>query len=149
MSSTSAIDVVSDANVALKWFRTEGEEGLAEAHALLEAHARRRIALRVLDLTMYEIGNALLRGTAGASADQAATVLDALAEICPVVAAESEDLRLAGQLAQTHGLSFYDAAYAAVAQRHRALLATYDRQLLAAGLGLEPSAIVAELRPTA
>lgn len=141
----SAIDVVSDANVALKWFRTEGEEGLAEAHALLEAHARRRVALRVLDLTMYEVGNALLRGSAGASAEQVATVLDALAEICPAVAADGEDLRVAGELAQAHDLTLYDAAYAAVAQRRRAQLATFDRQLLAAGLGRKPGEIIAEL----
>jgi hypothetical protein len=34
----SAIDVVSDANVALKWFHTEGEEEVLEARALLDAH---------------------------------------------------------------------------------------------------------------
>lgn len=141
----SAIDVVSDANVALKWFRAEGEEGLAEAHALLEAHAQRRVALRVLDLTMYEVGNALLRGSAGASAHQVATVLDALAEICPAVAADGEDLRVAGELAQAHGLTLYDAAYAAVAQRRGAQLATFDQQLLAVGLGRKPGEIVAEL----
>ena len=145
MSSTSAIDVVSDANVALKWFRTEGEEGLACAHALLAAHAKRHVALRLLDLTIYEVGNTLLRGSAGASAEQAATVLDALAEICPAVTPDAEDLRLAGQLAQEHELSFYDASYAAVAHRRGAQLATYDQRILRAGLGREPAEIVAEL----
>lgn len=141
----SAIEVVSDANVALKWFRTAGEEDLTDAHALLGAHTARRIALVVLDLTSFEVGNALLRGGAGADADQTWTVLDALAEICPVVAPEGADLRLAAQLAQQHDLSFYDAAYAAVAQRRGAELATLDGALLRAGLGRAPAAIVADL----
>lgn len=141
----SAIDVVSDANVALKWFRPAGEEGLADADALLDAHTARRVALVVLDLTPYEVANALLRGSAEADADQTSTVLGALAEICPIVAPEGEDLRLASRLARQHGLSFYDAAYAAVAQRRGAELATFDRALQRAGLGRAPAAIVADL----
>ncbi len=141
----NAIDVVSDANVALKWFRTTAEEGLADAQALLDAHVERRVALVVLDLTPYEVANALLRGNAKADADQTSTVLGALAEICPMVTPAGEDLRLASQLAHQHDLSFYDAAYAAVAQRRGAELATFDRALLRAGLGREPAAIVAEL----
>ena len=39
------IDVVSDANVALKWFHAEGEEEVAEARALLDAHKARTVAL--------------------------------------------------------------------------------------------------------
>ena len=85
MPATSAIDIVSDANVALKWFHAAGEE-VEAAHALLAGQRDRTVALRVLDLTAYEIGNALLRGRAKASAAQVATVLDALREICPSIA---------------------------------------------------------------
>ena len=35
--------------------------------------SERTVALSVLDLTAYEVGNALMRGRAGASAEQAAT----------------------------------------------------------------------------
>jgi hypothetical protein len=74
--------VVSDASVALKWFHERGEEDIAPARALLDAYAAERIGLVVLDLTLYEVGNALLRGPAAASPDSVATVLEALGELC-------------------------------------------------------------------
>jgi predicted nucleic acid-binding protein len=136
-----AIDVVSDANVALKWFHSEGEEEVAEARALLEAHRLRTLGVAVLDLTPYEVGNALLRGRAGAGAEQVAIVLEALAEICVTVSPSSEDFRRASELAEQHSLTLYDATYAAVAEGHGAELATLDGALLAAGLGVRPAEI--------
>ena len=134
----SAIDVVSDANVALKWFHAEGEEEVAEARALLEAHRSRDLGIVVLDLTSYEVGNALMRGRARASAERTAIVLDALAEICAAISPDAADRRRATELAEQHDLSLYDAAYAAVAEGHGAELATLDRELLKAGLGVRP-----------
>ena len=125
-----AIDVVSDANVALKWFHAEGEEEVAQARALLDAHKARTVALSVLDLTAYEVGNALLRGRASATPRQVATVLEALAEICPAAQLSVEELRLRTQLADRHDLTFYDAAYAAVAKSAKRSLATLDQELL-------------------
>src|SRR5215213_2874236 len=118
--------VVSDASVAVKWFHEAGEEDFAPARALLDAYAEERIALLILDLTTYEVGNALLRGSAAASPDSVATVLEALNDLCPSVALEEPERRLAADLAAEHGLTFYDAAYAAVARRRGALLATFD-----------------------
>lgn len=138
-----AIDVVSDANVVLKWFHVEGEEEVEQARALLDAHKARTVALSVLDLTAYEVGNALMRGRAGASAEQAATVLEALGEVCPAVRPSPEELRLASELAERHNLTLYDAAYAAVAQSRVAKLATLDSALLDAGLGTRPSELAA------
>lgn len=134
-----AIDVVSDASVALKWFHAEGEQEVAEARALLAAHKERQVALAVLDLTHYEVGNALLRGRAGASADQVATVLESLAEICPAIELDPEEFRLTAELAERHDLTMYDAAYAAVARSREATLATSDDDLVKAGLGILPS----------
>jgi predicted nucleic acid-binding protein len=133
------ISVVSDANVALKWFHSKGEEEVESARALLGAHRERTVALTVLDLTAYEIGDALIRGRAGASAEQAATVIEALAEVCPALRPSPEEMRLASQLAEQHDLTLYDAAYAAVAQSRSAELVTLDRALLAAKLGSRPS----------
>jgi predicted nucleic acid-binding protein len=134
-----AINVVSDANVALKWFHAEGEEEVDAARALLEAHKERTVALSVLDLTVYEVGNALMRGRAGVSAEQAATVVEALAEICPAIRPSPKEMRKASQLAERHELTLYDATYAAVAQSRSAELATLDRALLVADLGRRPS----------
>lgn len=139
------IDVVSDANVALKWFHAEGEEEVEEARALLDAHKARTVALCVLDLTAYEVGNALMRGRAAAGADQVATVLEALGEVCPALRPDPSDLRRATELAAQHDLTLYDAAYAAVAESREATLATLDTALLDAGLGTRPSELATRL----
>lgn len=140
-----SIDVVSDASVALKWFHAEGEEEVEPARALLEHYARQAIGLVVLDLTPYEVGNALLRGRAKVAADRVAVVLEALADICPQVAPTKSELREAATLAERHGLTFYDAAYAAVARARSADLVTLDKALLRSGLGRRPSEVVADL----
>ena len=145
MPATPTIDVVSDANVALKWFHTEGEEEVEPARALLAGQRERTVALRVLDLTPYELGNALLRGRLGVNAERVAQVLEALSAICPAIAPTAEDLREAAALAEEHDLTLYDASYAAVARRYGAQLATLDGELLRAGLGRRPSDLVAEL----
>jgi len=141
----SAIDVISDANVALKWFHEQGEEEVEQARALVAAHQARRVALTVLDLTAYEIGNALLRGRAKVGAERVGIVLDALGEICPAIRPDVAELKLASKLAERHGLTLYDAAYAAVAQARDATLVTLDRSLLGAGLGISPSALLPRL----
>jgi predicted nucleic acid-binding protein len=70
-------------------------------------------------------------------------VLAALREICLSIVCDDEDLTLATGLAAEHGLTLYDAAYAAVAQRRGAWLVTLDRELLAAGLGSSPAELLA------
>lgn len=142
-------DVVSDASVALKWFHAEGEEEVDAARTLLDHYARQQIGLLVLDLTPYEVGNALLRGRAGVPAERVAIVLKALAEICPQLAPSTAELGAAAALAGQHGLTLYDASYAAVARARGAELATLDRALLRAGLGRRPSAILGDLTPSA
>lgn len=134
--------VVSDASVALKWFHEAGEEEVGPARALLDAYADERIRLVVLDLTRYEIGNALLRGRAAASPESVGIVLEALSELCPSVSLDANRMRLAAEIAAEHSLTLYDAAYAAVARSNDGLLATLDRKLLSAGLGLAPSAVL-------
>jgi predicted nucleic acid-binding protein len=140
-----AIDVISDANVALKWFHAEGEEEVEPARALLAGHRERTVALQMLDLTPYEVGNALLRGRLGVDATRVAVVLEALAEVCPAITPTGDELRAAAALAEEHDLTLYDAAYAAVALRRGAELVTLDGELLRAGLGRRPSDLAPEL----
>lgn len=135
------IAVVSDASVALKWFHEEGEEDVGPARALLDAYADRTIELHVLDLTPYEIGNALIRGR-GLDAEPVGAVLEALSEICPTLRPTVQEQRDAAALAARSGLTYYDAAYVAVSQTHDAHLATHDRELLRAGLGKRPIEIL-------
>jgi len=136
-------DVLVDANVVLKWFHEEGEEEVEAARALLDGHRDRTIAVQMLDLTPYEVGNALIRGRAGLSGEQVAIVLRASREICAAVMPSADDLAHAAQLAVDHDLTLYDAAYAAVAQRRGAALATLDGKLLARGLGARPGDVLA------
>lgn len=93
----------------------------------------------MLDLTAYEIGNALLRGRANATVEQVATVLEALDQFCPAIRPGPAELRIAAHLAARHDITFYDAAYAAVAKSRDATVATLDRAFLLAGLGRRPS----------
>jgi predicted nucleic acid-binding protein len=145
MPAPRAIDVVSDANVALKWFHAEGEEEVEVARALLAGQRERTVALRMLDLTPYEVGNALLRERPAVAAERVAEVLIALVEVCPPIPAGAADLGEAARLAEQHDLTLYDAAYAAVARRRGAQLATLDGALLGAGLGRRPSELVEEI----
>jgi len=142
MAST---DVVSDASVALKWFHAEGEEEVEAARDLLDRYRKRTMALSVLDLTAYEVGNALLRGRAKVPAARVAVVLEALDQLCPRLSLTAAELSDAANLAEEYDLTLYDAAYAAAARSRGARLATMDRALLRSGLGERPSEVVAEL----
>ena len=136
------IGVVSDTSVVYQWFHTEGETGVEASRALVRLFGERSISLSVLDLTRYELGNIILRGRLGATAEQAVATVDLLAGMCPVITPTATDLRHAARLAETHRLTFYDATYAAVARSRGARLATLDKALLTAGLGHRPSEIV-------
>jgi predicted nucleic acid-binding protein len=135
------VDIVCDASVVLKWFHAEGEDEVAASRALLDLHRNHSVALSVLDLTAYEVGNALVRGV-GVAAAGAAVVLDALLLLCPRLTLTPTELADAAALAETHRLTMYDAAYAAAAISRHAELATLDRAILAAGLGRKPSEIL-------
>jgi len=135
------LEILCDASVVLKWFHAEGEEEVGESRALLDLHRSRRAALSVLDLTVYEVSNALIRGMRVPAA-RAQVVLEALDAICPRLSIATAELADALELAELHGLTVYGAAYAAVARSRHARLATLDQLLLAAGLGEVPSEII-------
>ncbi len=126
--------VIADTSVVVKWFHEEGETEVAEARAILDAHRSDALDLHVLDLTMYELGNILIRSLhwgATAVADQ----LDDLDVVCgPPLAPSPAARRQAADLAERHGLTFYDSLFAAAARDREATLVSADRQLIAAGL---------------
>jgi predicted nucleic acid-binding protein len=134
----AASDVLCDASVVLKWFHSEGEEEVEASRALLDLQRSHGVALSVLDLTAYEVANALLRG-AGLATDKVSAVLDALEVICPRLTLTPAEMNEAAVLAESYHLTMYDAAYAAAARARHAELATLDRSLLESGLGRRPS----------
>ncbi len=137
-------DVICDASIVLKWFHDEGEQEVEEARTLLAAHRAGDVSAWILDLTYYELANVLLRALGWPSEDTA-DQLDDLRAICESLTPSPVDLRLAAELARKHELTFYDAAYAAVARSRRAPLATADQALLRAGEGEPVSKIVTRL----
>jgi len=129
--------VVADANVVLTWFHAEGGERVDAARAVLDAYVDQRIELVILDLTLYEVGNVLLRSLS-VGADATTTVLEALTDIREPTALTTAERRDAAGLAATHGLTFYDTAYAAAARSRGGRLVTFDQELIRAGLGDRP-----------
>jgi predicted nucleic acid-binding protein len=130
--------------VVLKWFHSEGESEVAPARTILAAHRDGELSAWILDLTLYEVGNVLLRPL-GWSAGDVGGLLQDLRELCAPLAATQDELALAAELGERHGLTFYDGAYAAVARCREATLVTADRQLVAAGLGEGAADFVARI----
>lgn len=124
---------IVDASVALKWFlpvEREPDGQLARA-------AIGRLAMRTTSLATHEIGNILTRHS-GWSARQIAGALNLLEEICgdPIELTRA-DHQPTAQLALDHQLTFYDASYAAIANRTGRRLLTADKHLLRPKLGVK------------
>lgn len=129
-----------DSCVWLAWARAVDEPDHEAATALVTKSARGQVELRLLDVTLYELGNVVV--CAWKQPPRAARlIVDAAFDIAgglPLVPTPAER-REAHALAEEHGLSVYDATYAAVAQERRLTLVSGDRQLLRAGLAVAPA----------
>lgn len=137
--------VVVDTSVAIKWFHDAGEAEVTEARAVLDAHVRGTITVGLLDLGLYELGNVLSRSLRWPG-DRITDQIDDVITICgPVLQLEDPAWRVAANLAATHGLTFYDAAWVAAARQTGAPLVTADAQLLASGLGESATSIADRL----
>ena len=135
-----------DTSVLVKWFHSEGESELIEARSTRDATRRGEIEARVIDLAIYEMGNVLLRSLRWSASD-VADQLDDLIVICGApLAIASAWLRQAADIAATHGLTFYDACWAAAAQALGISLVSVDAQLLSTGLAELPAALVERVR---
>jgi predicted nucleic acid-binding protein len=134
-----------DTSVLITWFHHEGEEHVDEARALLRAHMMGGLRAHVLDLAVYEMANVLLRALHWRADDVADQIQDLLVICGPPLQMTMDWTRNAAELAEHHGLTFYDAAWAAVARGLNLPLVTGDRQLLAAGLAISAPAAVQQL----
>jgi predicted nucleic acid-binding protein len=131
--------LVVDASVSASWLFDDEDEPLATS-ALAELENAEGI---VPQLWHYEMRNILLvaRRRQRISGAGLADRLSALAEL-PLATDVDPDLDRAMELAERHGLTFYDALYLELALRRDAPLATLDAALQRAakseGLAFEP-----------
>ncbi|HUB98573.1 MAG TPA: type II toxin-antitoxin system VapC family toxin [Solirubrobacterales bacterium] len=100
-----------------------------------------KIAVATLDLARYEVVNVAVRGwRAPALAGPLLAVIDRLADDGGVVTSAGSLLSDAAVLAEAHGISVYDAAYAAAAQTAGLELVSCDeRDLVSKGLASLPA----------
>jgi predicted nucleic acid-binding protein len=136
------VKLLLDSSVWLAWLRAKDEPHHEAAKALVVRSYTRDIELRLLDLTLYEIGNVVVRSWKDGSvvADGFVTWVTTVAEVPPLVPTPAER-RAAHALAEEHGLSVYDATYAAVARERRLTLVSGDTDLLGPGLAMAPSEV--------
>lgn len=126
-----------DASIVIKWFVTDEPE-VPEARAILAAHERGAVNALILDLTVYEVGNVLVKG--GLEGSRVARDLMNLEILIPEALALTPRARArTSHLAAEHSLTFYDAAYWAVAESMRIPLVSADTALIAAGGALSPT----------
>ena len=119
------------------------ERGNPHREAAAKLIRERAWMLNALDLTLYEVANAI--GVKQGNAEVARRVNRLLRRSCRdrVLAVEAELLDSALGIAGENGLTIYDAAYVAAARRHGMTLVSLDiRDLVSKGLAVTPDAAV-------
>ncbi len=107
---------IIDASVVLKWFSRTDEPYVREAESIQEAVYKRSIILYSPDLLIYEVGNALLKGKQLPHAD-VQKFLEALFAIGILLLEMTLPLsQQAVVIADSMGITFYDASYMALAR---------------------------------
>lgn len=106
--------------------------------SMIHKHPR---SLGALDLTLYEIANAI--GVKQSNPGEAGRILRLVDVSCRerILAVDRGLLDSALEVAAEHGLTAYDAAYVAAARRHGWTLVSTDiRDLVSKGLAVTPDA---------
>jgi len=117
--------VVPDASVLLRWVVPTTEEGRDSALQLREAAAAGEIALMVPPLWLYEVGNTLARRFP----DQAGQLLEVLVAFGLIEKGATDPWRRqALKLTRDYGVTFYDAAYHALALVESGVFVTADSE---------------------
>lgn len=125
-------ELVVDASVAVKWTLP----AWIEPDADLARDLIGRRDLTTTTLAHYEIANTIGRvhPARSAAAIESCALLRAICgeplDLTP------DDVALAARLAEQHGITFYDASYAAVASRRELGLVSADQHLLGPGLAM-------------
>ncbi|MBI3044684.1 MAG: type II toxin-antitoxin system VapC family toxin [Betaproteobacteria bacterium] len=117
--------VVPDASVLLKWVVPTTEEGRDRALQLREAAVAGEITLMVPSLWLYEVGNTLARRFP----DQAGQLLEVLVAFGLIERGATDPWRRQVlKLTRDYGVTFYDAAYHALAAVESGIFVTADSE---------------------
>jgi len=115
--------LVIDSSVMVKWVNAQDERYLENADKLAEDVRRGKVILMAPELVKYEVGNALWKKRMGLPMAKAAMGTVFAAPVKFVVCDENQAMR-ATEIAGNVGVSFYDASFAALAEKMQADLVT-------------------------
>lgn len=122
--------LIVDTSVVVKWYAVPREGDFERARMFLQARARRSCHLHVPALLFYEVGNVFAQSPDRIPARERATCLADLfaleLETHPLTLPRA---LLAADVAQAFGISFYDAAFVALAQELALPFVTADARL--------------------
>lgn len=116
------------------------EDRFHASAAAIVARVRSGASIMALDLTLYEVANVLVhRQRLSADAMQVVDLIEV--STSTVLDVDHDLIARAVAVATEHGISVYDAAYAAAAERSGATLVSADiRDLVSRGLAVDPDA---------
>lgn len=132
-------ELVLDASVLLKWFRSEGESHIAPARALRAAFERGALVVLVPPLLYLEIVNVAARRWDW-SEDDVVALAGALEQL--ELEADQPKLEEVARWSG-RGLTAYDASYVALAEQHGIPLVTADEHVLTMAPGVAISLVEA------
>ncbi len=120
--------VVVDASVVVKWYNAE--DYTENALALRGDYASRRLDLMAPYLMVYEVGNSLRYNPDFGADDVTSALHNLLAMQINLIPLDEEVSELAVNFAYKFGITVYDAAYLAIAEKEKAPFYTADEKLL-------------------
>src|SRR3989344_6742231 len=116
--------IVVDTSVVIKWLSSDNEKYLDQANDILKDVQGEKIEVYAPELVKYEVGNVLLFGK-HLSLTQAKIVLTEFFNLPITFIAESvQTAKDTFSLASKSGITYYDAAFLALAKQHDATLVT-------------------------
>ena len=115
--------VVVDTSVMVKWLTTENENYVEQGDLILQDAKTGKINILAPELSKYELGNAILNKKMALP-----LALDALgtASTMPITfVSETRELSFTTyQIAESAGITYYDASFMALAKQEKATLVT-------------------------
>jgi predicted nucleic acid-binding protein len=128
---------VLDTSVLLRLFHPHQDPEQAAADAIAEELTARGMEPVLLDLSVYELINVVIRRL-NTSEDEAIQVVDALYDLgLPVYAVDMSLARRTASITAVTGLSGYDAAFVAAGEALALPLVTADRKLVRRAKGFD------------